>query len=427
MDVITGVPGSGKTFYLVTKLLEIKKRLEKSGKAFVIISNVEGLTLPHKELDVEMGRAVGKVHHGGRDLEALEKKIQKLRSVISDFRSDSDKFDESETGRVLVSELQKFETAYDGRERDYDAYMQMFCSDSESVVRAYFSLDYFRKTYGIKRCAESDVRHIILVYDECQSGFGTLSAIRKENQSVFYFFEKHRHLGLDIILCCQNYNAVSNRIMDLCETRKDALPRRFGAGASTFLYHEYSGRKKISTYPEKLRASKKTFGFYRSQESEQAVKSTSVFRNTLIMIVVSALLMGFVGCFFVRSMTPEKDKKIKAVENKKNNSAEAAVPESKADRFKAWNASRKSASAAASSAMPTPAPTPTPAPPKKREVVRVDCFTKSDGGVFYYNEKYKDWVAWTSYLRPAGDVDYYEIISGKIYMSKVIKEKNDEK
>jgi hypothetical protein len=78
-------------------------------------------------------------------------------------------------------------------------------------------------------------KRIIFIVDECQRYFPAKLETKLPN-SVWFFFEYHRHYGIDLILCSQHASSVSRRIVNIAETYIEAAPQTLRLGS----YFRYS-------------------------------------------------------------------------------------------------------------------------------------------------------------------------------------------
>ena len=199
LELITGTPGSGKTLSAVTR---IKQALE-SNPDLLVLSNIDGLQLPHESLD--------------------------------DFLSDVPK---------------TFDVAY------FEQYLQG--------------------------------RHALIVIDECQRYFSTQ---RRYPDSVWYFFEYHRHLGLDILLLTQSIKSLHPRLVALLETHTRYSGQRWRVGnVLRGVVYDPSTREPIGKSAVKL--DKQVFSLYRSATVSQGL---AMRKSQWAKFVIPAVLLTVGG------------------------------------------------------------------------------------------------------------------------------------
>ncbi len=158
MKLHTGVPGSGKTFFLIKSLTDLfytwneelnRFELKPEHKNLIVISNVEGLNLDHKDLD----------------------------TLISD--------------RCLTLAKRKFtELMTDKDLPDMDELITDYYYDFKNEgIRWFFNYEYQERL-----CQEFGP--IVYAIEESQRYFdGQKIGREKWLREVLFFFEKHRHLA----------------------------------------------------------------------------------------------------------------------------------------------------------------------------------------------------------------------------------------
>ena len=155
-----------------------------------------------------------------------------------------------------------------------------------------FSLEKFftvKKFEKIQR--QYRVKNIVLVIDEAQRYFDR----KFFNKDVFYFFQYHRHLGVDIFLITQSKNTISKELVVLAEYIVRAVPRSSGFGS--FLYHFYSlqGEK---LYSKSLKKDKNVFRAYSSMKVDEIAKPKPVALVKLG-VGVATIVASVLAIFFV--------------------------------------------------------------------------------------------------------------------------------
>lgn len=194
---VTGQPGSGKSYYAVRYLTQFFDRdgdLYVPKSNYTIVSNVEGLKLPHD---------------------------------------------------VFTPEL--------------------------------LSVKIWEKLYTERR------RKTILVIDECQHW------LKRPTPEQQYFFEWHRHLGVEIVLMCHSLIVLSKTIQVLIEKEVRSAPQLlhiFGR----FRYSHWSGDSRISIFMMKIR--KDIFALYKSFEQ------LNTHNKTVSPLYIFMLVFVFLICIF---------------------------------------------------------------------------------------------------------------------------------
>jgi hypothetical protein len=223
---ITGVPGSGKSYFAVHLITSkfykwnpdiLEWELKDKKKPVTIFSNVAGLKLPHYSLD-QYFQQKGITYETFFTVDYMEKVIEKYGQIL-----------------ILLDEAQKF-----------------------------FPSEY-------------------------------------KNKDVLFFFQYHRHLGVDIILTFQTWFSLSRRITDLMEFEIRAVRRSFSI-VGEFRYHYYFGNDRHGG--TKLIPDRKIFSLYRSFEAAPGEKPPSPVRKILVLLLL-AITVFFVGWkFFIGSYAP---------------------------------------------------------------------------------------------------------------------------
>lgn len=148
----------------------------------------------------------------------------------------------------------------------------------------FFSVDNFEKIRNVYR-----VKNIILLIDEAQNYFDR----KYYNQDVFFFFQYHRHIGVDVVLGTQAANLLANALIPLAEHIVEAVPRSKSI-VGNFTYH-FKDKSNRFQYSNVLRKSKLVFDAYKSFETDEISKPKNVIAHWLMFGVI--LLMLGVFCF----------------------------------------------------------------------------------------------------------------------------------
>jgi hypothetical protein len=132
-------------------------------------------------------------------------------------------------------------------------------------------------------------KNIILLIDEAQRLFDR----KFYDTDVMYFFQYHRHLGVDIILGTQGANLLCNAFIPLCEFITEAVPRSKSI-IGNFSYH-FKDKKGKFLYSKVLRKDQTIFGAYKSFVSDEVTKPKNVVLHWAV-ISISLVLVGVI-CF----------------------------------------------------------------------------------------------------------------------------------
>lgn len=138
--------------------------------------------------------------------------------------------------------------------------------------------------------AKYSYTRIIMIVDEAQRYFSNL----KDND-IYYFFEYHRHLGIDIILISHNIYQLPRRLVSLCEYVIEAMPRIYRTVG--FKYQNKDSITGSVIFTSHLRIDKSVFLLYKSFEHDESVKPTSIVAKKLV-TSVAAFLIVIAGAYF---------------------------------------------------------------------------------------------------------------------------------
>jgi len=152
------------------------------------------------------------------------------------------------------------------------------------TLEKFFTVENFEKIQKQYR-----VKNIVLIIDEAQRYFHR----KFYNKEVFYFFQYHRHLGVDIFLITQNKNTLAREIVVLSEFIVKALPRSLQPNAFIYHFYDTEGNK---LFTKSLRKDKKVFNVYSSMKVNEISKPKNVVLSKLI-VYFSLLVACFFGFF----------------------------------------------------------------------------------------------------------------------------------
>lgn len=240
--IITGAPGSGKTFYMIKHMIanyfyydkEMSlwryRKHNENKKEFTVISNIDGLVLPHLELD-----------------EIIE-----------------------------ISKIDKYK---------------------------FFTVEYQKKI------AEK-YNNLVYVIDECQRYFDESVNKRKD---VLFFFEYHRHIGMDIFLMAQTYERICRNIRGIEEKHIHA-PRRGLSIIGEFSYNIMSSTEIIDK--KIIAMDKSIFKLYKSRERKEISKA----KNPLLKyVVIAAIMLVFALLGFYKTFLATGKKNLKTIKDNLEN------------------------------------------------------------------------------------------------------------
>lgn len=170
--------------------------------------------------------------------------------------------------------------------------------EGKYTVKEFFTVQNFQKLMEVKR-----VKNIILLVDEAQKIFPR----EFKDPDVFYFFQYHRHLGVDIILGCQDHLDLARSILALPECIYQAVPRS-KAIAGAFRYHVTDRRSKHMR-TQTLRKKQSVFSAYKSFDSDEIQKPKNIIMHWIMVFGVFMVVGGLLfktALAGIRSKSDEK-------------------------------------------------------------------------------------------------------------------------
>ncbi len=259
MKINTGVPGSGKTYLMIKSFVDLFCQWNKETELFemkpehhdkVLISNIEGLKLDHLDIETLMS----------------ERCMQLARTKWAEN----------------VSQY--------GVEDMDDVIDQFYFEFLQEKVRWFFSYDY-QKALSEKYGA------VIYLIEESQRYFdGKELGRAKWVRDIYFFFEKHRHMGFSIFCDTQHVSKISKGISCLFETETRAKPRTLSL-MGEFKYNEFSDGVKTNQVPIVVRPDKRVYSTYKSMNQEEVVKTkrpaAKILVFVLIMIGLSVSILNY--------------------------------------------------------------------------------------------------------------------------------------
>ena len=111
-------------------------------------------------------------------------------------------------------------------------------------------------------------RKIVVVLDEAQRFF---SSNRRLPDSVWYFFEYHRHLGLEIWLMSQSASSINRRILAVTDSYIEAAPPSLRLG-NIFRYRRRDTTTNEVISRESIRSDSRVFALYKSAVHSEGLK-----------------------------------------------------------------------------------------------------------------------------------------------------------
>ena len=153
---------------------------------------------------------------------------------------------------------------------------------------------FFTQEYQESFCENLNVIYII---DEAQSH--DLFHRGYKDKPIFTFFQKSRHMGIDIYLITQDVQCLAKELRTLAEYHIFAVQRTKTIG-NMFTYKFYAGKDCFKT--KRIRKDNKVFSLYRSMIEKETEKINSAVFKYIIMFVVIISLAGVMFKFVFLNM-----------------------------------------------------------------------------------------------------------------------------
>lgn len=163
----------------------------------------------------------------------------------------------------------------------------------------------FSDTYFKELNEKHPDKQLIVLIDECQRYFHK----KFYDVDVFYFFQYHRHLGIDIYLVTQNEKLLPLQLTSLAEVLIHAQPR------STSIIGEMKYVVKVSGEAvdrQVLKPKQAVFDLYKSMQKQEGEKVKNPFKKYFIVAVLILLVSGYVFKITFLDMGKKADETKKA-------------------------------------------------------------------------------------------------------------------
>lgn len=155
----------------------------------------------------------------------------------------------------------------------------------------------------VKALWDKGYKKIIFAVDEAQKYFDR----RFYDKDVFFFFQYHRHYGVDILLATQDASVLPKEIRVLAEFIIRAEQRSLTL--NSFKYKYYSPDGNTHLFNQTLRKDKRVFSIYKSFHAEEADKPPNVLIRQLVLPVAGFFLfIGFAYVYVTTFMFPKPSK-----------------------------------------------------------------------------------------------------------------------
>jgi len=196
------------------------------------------------------------------------------------------------------------------------------CFDLYGGPSGFFTIENFKR---IRKSWPKS--HLLVIIDEAQR---IIDDDLLKNKDVAFFFQYHRHLGIDIFLLTNDIASCSKKVVGLCEFLVEAQPRSKGL-PGVFRY-KFKDTKGNFLYSQSVRLKQEVFGIYKSFTTDETEKPKNVILHWLIMLFV-VLILGVIGFKFFVNGFMHKKPKVASVSSKvvsdapfKNHSSVRSLP-----------------------------------------------------------------------------------------------------
>ena len=277
IDLTTGVPGSGKTYRIVSKIYDIctsKKRKYKH-----IFSNVNGLDISKCNQLADESDFVQALNFEDlkKDMISEFNYHQHSKTLDPDFLTISVKND-----KFKLSEHQDDKL-----------------SDDILLLQDY---DNFVKSKGIF----SKYQNSLIIIDECHLYFED-----KADDVLIRFLSYHRHFDIDIDLITQNKNLINKKYLAFIESMFVALPASKRFFSKKFRYRKYASYQEYSSNiagMESLKLSEKVFTLYNSGSN---VVGKSMFLKMFLPAIILSIITFLAYTYIQDTYFPSTSNKVK--------------------------------------------------------------------------------------------------------------------
>ena len=319
IDLITGVPGSGKTYYSVYKIYDLITAKEKKYKH--IYTNINGFNYklankianepdyvkPFEFADLRSHMETEYLYH----MESKDKvaKTANLKEPVKpDFIVPHDIYDLLPDDKKQQVD-KDYQALLDQYEKDLIAYNNQLKQNKSVNER----LNELKKDYD-KTVKNAGVYNIfidsLIILDECHLYFE-----ERSDEVLIRFLSYHRHFDIDMYLITQNKNLINKKYLSFIETMYVAYPASKRIFSKAFRYKKYASYQEyhaniMGTVSFTLK--KKVFELYSSGSN---TIGKSYFSKMALPVLIVLMLSVFAYMYLNHSLSP--DKPIKPVPTQK--------------------------------------------------------------------------------------------------------------
>lgn len=294
IDLITGVPGSGKTYYAVNQIHDLIIAKEKKYKH--IFTNINGLDLKKcNELSNEFYYiTIFEFMDLQKDIDLEYAYHQESKLITNEYEKIPLKFDKSfdyvseENLKFYTKEqLKKYETEkeeFENQKLEHENYLNKKQRQKERETQLKEDYDNYVKSKGLYQKYQDS----LIIIDECHLYFEL-----KPNDKLIRFLSYHRHFNIDLYLITQNKNLISKLYLSFIETMYVAYPASKRFFSKSFRYKKYASYQEYHANimgNTSLKLTEKIFSLYSSGSN---VVGKSILSNMLLPIFIVILISFF--------------------------------------------------------------------------------------------------------------------------------------
>jgi len=258
-ELITGLQGSGKSYYAMHRIYNDKEKYDK------VMTDIDGLTAFENIYALDFPSFVQKVL-----MPCYELMVKDINAM-----EDVDNLTDEEIFSLITTNESSFQNA----------------------------IEYLQRIYVLSPNADEDNR-LLLIIDESQNYFGKTV---KLNAYLLWFITQHRHLYMEVYLITQDHSLIRPDYK-LFNIIYRALPPAKQVVSGSIIYNEYCGFPLKDNFVKKLMLKKdsKIFDMYVSGDK---VESPNIFRRYIIMLVIMVSIILYGVYYFYDEFIPSEPNK----------------------------------------------------------------------------------------------------------------------
>lgn len=132
--------------------------------------------------------------------------------------------------------------------------------------------------------------HLLVIVDEAQR---TIDDDLLKDKDVAFFFQYHRHLGVDIFLLTNDIASCSRKVVGLCEFLIEAQPR--SKSFPGMFRYKFKDTKGTQLYTETVKLKQEVFSIYKSFTTDETEKPKNMLKHWAIMAILGITIttIGF--------------------------------------------------------------------------------------------------------------------------------------